>query len=99
MPRPEYIKKLQEAISETEHCASDHRSSIHVTEFFQGELAWDGDVEVFDLIDHPQAKRCYAWSYDQDGATLATIVLKVPPVDSPQTAVKVAIASKAKNNG
>lgn len=95
MPRPEYIKKLQEAINETEHCQSDHRTSIHVTEFFQGEMAWDGEVEVFDLIAHPKAKRCYVWSCDQ-GGTLATIVLKIPPVDSPQTAVKVAIAAKAK---
>jgi hypothetical protein len=96
MPRPEYIAKLQKAIRETEHCESDHRTSIHVTEFFKGEIACDGDVEVFDLIDHPQANRCYAWSYEQDRATHATVVLKLPPVDSPQTAVKVAIAAKAR---
>jgi len=65
-------------------------------EQFEGKIAWQGMVEVFDLIGHPQAKRAYAWTY-RDGDQNKTItVLGVPPVDSPQGAVKVAIASKAR---
>ena len=67
-----------------------------IKEVFRGKTAWEGDVEVFSLIDHPKAKRCYAWYY-RDGNKLKYVaVLEIPPVDSAQTAVKVAIAAKAK---
>jgi hypothetical protein len=46
------------------------------------------------LIDHPKAKYAYAWIYRDDNQNRTTVVLKIPPVDSPQSAVKVAIASK-----
>jgi hypothetical protein len=60
------------------------------------QTAWEGTVEVFELVGHPQAKRAYAWTY-RDGDQNKTIaVLGIPAVDSPQSAVKVAIASKAK---
>ena len=48
-------------------------------------------------FDH--AKRCYAWSYvENDEPQYVTVlaVLEIPPVDSAETAVKIAIAAKAK---
>jgi hypothetical protein len=67
-------------------------------EQFEGQTAWQGTVEVFDLIGHPKAKRAYAWTY-RDGDNHKTIaVLEIPPVDSPQSAVKVAIASETKKS-
>jgi len=66
-----------------------------VIELFRAKIAWDGVVETFDLQGHPQAKRCYAWSFTEHGEPKYTTVLEIPPVDSPQSAVKVAIASKA----
>jgi hypothetical protein len=57
-----------------------------------------GTVEVFDLIGHAKAKRCYAWSYQDGGETKSTAVLELPPVDSPKSAIKVAIAAKAKGH-
>jgi hypothetical protein len=71
--------------------------SVRVEEKFQGQLAWSGIVEVFDLIGHPKAKHAYAWTYLDGDQNKTTVVLKIPPVDSPQSAVKVAIASKAEN--
>jgi hypothetical protein len=59
-------------------------------------MAWDGVVETFDLQGHAKAKRCHAWSYEENGETQYTTVLEIPPVDSAETAVKVAIAAKAK---
>jgi len=53
-------------------------------------------VEVFDLIDHPKAKRAYAWIYEDHDQNKTVTVLHVPPVDSPQSAVKVAIAATAR---
>jgi len=38
----------------------------------------------------------YAWSYREGDQTRSVSVLEIPPVDSPQSAVKVAIAAKAK---
>jgi hypothetical protein len=40
---------------------------VPVTETFNGQTVWDGEVQVFDLIAHPTAKHAYAWSYATDG--------------------------------
>ena len=92
---PKDITELKNAIRATHGCESLHVESVPVVEQFEGKIAWQGTVEVFDLIGHPKAKRAYAWTY-RDGDQNKTIaVLGVPPVESPQSAVKVAIASKA----
>ena len=65
-------------------------------EVFQGQTAWVGIVEEFALTGHPKATTCYAWSYRDGGTTHTTTVLALPPVDSPEIAVKVAIAAEAK---
>jgi hypothetical protein len=48
---------------------------------------------------HPKAKRAYAWTYRDGDQDKTMAVLGIPPVDSPQAAVKVAIAAKAKQQG
>ena len=90
------ITELQNAIRATHGCESQWWASIKVEEKFQGHLAWSGIVEVFALIGHPRAKHAYAWTYREGDKNKTTVVLKIPPVDSPQLAVKVAIASKAR---
>jgi hypothetical protein len=74
-------------------CKARHVGSKRVIELFPRKIAWDGVVETFDLRGHPQAKRCYAWSFTEPKYTT---VLEIPPVNSPQSAVKVAIASKSR---
>jgi hypothetical protein len=92
------ITELKNAIRATHGCESLHVKSVPVKEVFNGETAWKGTVEVFDLVGHPKAKRAYAWSY-RDGDQNKTIaVLGIPPVDSPEGAVKVAIAPKGKTS-
>ncbi len=94
---PKEITELKDAIRATHGCESLHVESVPVVEQFEGQTAWQGTVEVFDLIGHPNAKRAYAWTY-RDGKQNKTIaVLAIPPVDSPQSAVKVAMASKARS--
>ena len=91
------ITKLKDAIRAMHGCESLHVESVPVKEVFEGETAREGTVEVFDLVGHEKAKRAYAWSY-RDGDQDKTIaVLEIPPVDSPQSAVKVAIAAKGRN--
>ena len=63
-------------------------------EKFEGEMVWDGIVEVFRLIGDQKANYAYAWTYRHNNENKTAVVLKIPPVDSPQTAVKVVIASK-----
>ena len=74
-------------------CDSTWVESVSVTETFQGQTVWDGTVEVFDLIDHPTASRCYAWSHGLDDSEKRryVAVLHEGPVASPQAAVKAAI--------
>lgn len=95
-----YIESLQQAIRRLHECESEHVESVPVTETFQGKTIWQGTVEVFTLSDHPKAKRCYAWSHlagKDDSETRYVAVLELPPVDSPEKAVKVAIASEVKS--
>jgi hypothetical protein len=96
----DYIAELQAAILNLHGCSSTYVESVPVVEEFQGEIVWQGEVEVFDIRGHPKAKRAYAWGHatgENDQARRYVAVLELPPVDSPETAVKVAVASEIKN--
>ena len=75
-----------------------HVESTRIKEMFRGDVVWEGIVETFDLFLNPQAKRCYAWSYEEGGEIQYVTVLHIPPVDSPESAVKAAIAGKTRPN-
>jgi hypothetical protein len=92
--QPEEITQLQHAIRAMHGCESRYERTEHIHEAFQGKTAWDGIVRVFTLIEHPKAECCYAWSYQEGNETKTVALLKIPPVDSAQSAVKVAIASE-----
>ena len=91
------INTLQEAIRVTHGCKSSYVESVPVVERFEDQIAWQGTVSVFDLIGHPKAQRAYAWTY-RDGKQNRTItVLALPPIDSPQKAVRAAIVATMKD--
>jgi hypothetical protein len=94
--KQDYIAKLQIAVQHLHSCGAIHHATVPVHEVFQGKTVWQGDVEVFDLIEHPKAKRAYAWGH-LDGAnderTRFVAVLEIPPVVSAETAVRVQIVS------
>src|SRR5438105_8844236 len=94
--QPKEITELKDAIRATHGCESLHVESVPVVEKFEGQIAWEGTVEVFDLVGHPQAKRAYAWTYRDGNQNKTITVLEIPPVDSPQSAVNVAIAAHSK---
>lgn len=87
------------AVEHLHNCGAKWCETVPVHEMFHGKTAWQGNVEVFDLTGHPKSKRCYAWSH-LDGAnderTQYVAVLEIPPVISPETAVRAAIVSEAK---
>ncbi len=68
--------------------------TVPINKAFDG-TAWEGDIEIFSLRNH-KAKRCYAWGGHGDRSNRElTLILELPPVGSPNTAVKMAIARKA----
>src|SRR5438552_5164978 len=67
--KAEDVQEIQGVILAVHRCNSRHVESVPVVEQFEGQIAWQGTVEVFDLIGHSKAKRAYAWTYrdgDQD---------------------------------
>lgn len=89
---------LIEAIYNLHGCTAKWMESVPVKETFQDEVVWEGIVQVFELIDHPTAKKCYAWSYETDeGKRKFVAVLHQGPVVSPKHAVRAFIV--AENRG
>ncbi len=99
MTKQDYLARLQVTVQQLHNCGAVWLESVPVREVFNGKTIWQGEVEVFDLNGHPKAKRAYGWSHpegpDDRGERFVT-VLEIPPVDSPQTAVKMSIYSDIK---
>jgi hypothetical protein len=93
---PDRIYKLKTAIETMHDCAAHHVGSQAVTELLEAEVVWEGVVAKFQLVGHPKARYCYSWSYVENEVVQYVAILELPPVDSAETAVKVAIAAKAK---
>lgn len=93
------IEELQSAIRRLHECEADYLETVPVTETFQGQTVWQGEVEVFNLRGHPKAMRCYAWSHETDKGNRVVAVLELPPVTSAQTAVRAAIVAEMKGKG
>ena len=53
----EYVERLRQAVEKLQGCAAMHNATV----FVHIESLWQGDVEVFDLLGHPLAEKCYAW--------------------------------------
>lgn len=95
----EYSLQLKNAIYRLHGCEAEYAGREEVWETFQDELVWSGYVEIFRISGHPQATRCYAWSWageDYEDERFL-VVLDLPPVDSPEAAVKAAIMAEIKS--
>jgi hypothetical protein len=95
-----HIHDLREVIQRLHGVEAKHVESVPVKEQHQGQTVWDGVVEVFDLIGHPKTHRVYAWAHETGNAKKPkrhVTVLHIPPVVSPQTAVKAAIIQEFRN--
>lgn len=95
----DYIGELQAVFVKLHNCDAEYVETVPVTEEWQGETIWQGDVEVFDIRGHPKATRGYGWGYvtNDEGGRRYFTVLEIPPVSSPQTAVQAAIRSEIQN--
>ena len=77
------IHDFERAIKQAFGCLSALHSRRVVHELFR-DTVWEAEVLTFDLLNHPTAARCSAWSID--GKVPA--VLHDGPVDSPRAAVR-----------
>ena len=91
----ERIENIRKAVEEHAECRSKHRYSVPVTEGYLDQIMWEG-VEVFDLDGHPKANRAYGWQFWEGRNAQYAVVLGIPPVDSPNAAVRASIAAEAK---
>jgi hypothetical protein len=86
------INKIHAAVENLLGVKAKHATSVPVRESFQGQIVWEGVVEVFDIPDHPKAKRAYGWVIPGPRDKWVA-VLESPPVTSPETAVRAYIVS------
>jgi|ERR1041385_346960 hypothetical protein len=100
-PPDEYLACLQNAILRLNGCQSKYVETATVSQAFVSfhkDTAWQGDVAVFEVYGHPTARRAYAWSYTTEyEKTRYVVVLEIPPVSSPETAVQAVIAAQIVN--
>ena len=70
--------------------------AVPVEEVFEGKIAWDGVVHIFDLDGHPKATRAYAWSSSVEGSNKRRFyaVLHLGGIRSPLDAVRAAIVAE-----
>jgi hypothetical protein len=93
----DYIPELRATIRRLHRCDASHTRTEAVKQVIDGRILWEGKVEVFALLGHDDALRCYAWgNLNEMGQWEVTTVLAIPPVVSAETAVLAAIAAKIK---
>jgi hypothetical protein len=92
------IKALKKAILSLHGSKAIWVESVPVMEVFEGEVVWEGTVSIFELKGHPKATKCYAWSspIEESQKRRYYAVLHVPPVDSPEKAVRASIVQDHK---
>ena len=88
------IDDIRRAVEAVHGCSAKYECSFPVTEKRGEETVWEGFVESFALSQHPKAKRCYAWSFMERDEPRYVAVLELPPITSPHSALRAAIAGE-----
>ena len=89
------IETLQQAIEALYYCKATFKEKTHITEAFEGDTVWKGDVYIFDLVGQPDSQIAYGWSSPIEKSENKRIyaILHVPPIESAKDAVRASIAS------
>lgn len=90
---------LKRIVEKLHGCPASLIENVAVIEKFGEKTVWSGMVSVFAITGHPQADKCYAWSSPIEGSTKRRYytVLHVPPIDSPEKAVRASIVQDYKS--
>jgi hypothetical protein len=93
MMNSDNLNELRRAVERLHNCKASHIDDITVIEKFGEKTIWSGVVSVFALSGHFKATKCYAWSSPIEGSTKRRYyaVLRIPPIDSLEKAVRAAI--------
>ena len=83
------VDALREAIERVHGCDSRWVESSSVQEAY-----WKGEVQIFQLIGHGTAERCYAWTQRVSGENRVHAVLHGATVDTAAKAVRATIAAR-----
>jgi hypothetical protein len=92
------IEDLKLAVERLHSCKATYLEDVAVIEKFGDKTVWNGVVHVFKIEGNEKADTCYAWSSPIEGSTKKRYyaVLKVPPIDSPENAVRASIVQDFK---
>lgn len=98
---PAGIPALRDAIRHLHGCEAHHARTEHVREVAPtGEVAWEGDVEVFSAAGTDKPMQIYAWSEATTGTKRRFFaVLGVGKIDSAAKAVQASILADATRKG
>jgi hypothetical protein len=83
------LEVLQAAIENMFGCEAEFLKSARVAEPFHDQTI--SEVQVFNLLRHPRATRCYAWYASEHRQPL--VMLHLGPVMDAVTAVRAAVAT------
>lgn len=88
-----HVLSLLEAINRLHNTSARFIDKTSVREVFDGDVVWEGEVYVFELKNHPAAKKAYAWSSPIEGSDKRKFyaVLHEGPIKTPADAVRAAI--------
>jgi hypothetical protein len=92
------LQRLEKAIRRLHRVDCTHQESVPVRERV-AQHEWEGVVEVFTLVGHPDAALAYAWSREAavgGGRTCKTFtaVLGVGPIQSARDAVRAVLTAE-----
>lgn len=90
----DYFDSLEAAIAIGHKCQAVHSATVFVHERTEyGLTIWKGNVEVFDLKEHPSARICYAWKHVEGNRSKIFTILGNKLVNSAQRAVQAMICA------
>jgi hypothetical protein len=96
----EYLDWLKADIEREYNCPAFYLRTETVHETLEGNTVWLGDVEIFGLIGHLEARRCFAWGHEHEGSGSGgrlVMMLSIPPVVSAPNAVRIQLLKELKS--
>lgn len=97
MDKKEYLEGLKVAIRHLYKVESEYEKTTPIREVFLNKTVWEGEVETFNLIGHPDSQLCFGWGHIENNNLEYIAILKKSPIDTPLDAVRAFIISPKRN--
>jgi hypothetical protein len=87
------MDQLARAIEELHDATALWEATVRMRQTFGRHVVCEDKVQMFRLLGHPSAQLCFAWQSETElGKKETHVVLRLPPVDSAEDAVRSVIA-------